>query len=52
MNKKIYMTYKNQDFPKDLVFERWTKLNTDYNFRSINFSKNPKLIYFYHEYAI
>lgn len=31
MNKTIYMTYKNHDFPKEKVFQRWKKLNPDWN---------------------
>ena len=27
MNKTIYMTYKNHDFPKAKVFEMWKSLN-------------------------
>jgi len=31
MNKTIYMTYKNHNFPKEKVFQRWKKLNPDWN---------------------
>lgn len=47
MNKIIYMTYKNQDFPKDLVFERWTKLNPDWK---IEFSTDNDCVIFLDQY--
>lgn len=31
MNKTIYMTYKNHDFPKAKVFEMWKSLNPDWD---------------------